>query len=538
MQLYKRLFVFATIMALLIVAGGSAAQDVKVVNIGLSSEPANLDIRNYNLTPSTFAVVWQIYEPLMYHDTRTDELIPGLAESFEQLDEDSYQFNLRQTTWHDGEPFNADDVVWSFSRTLDRIQQYGLNRETPVEKVDDYTVIIHTDGPRGPFLKQDLPLNMTILPEHILEPYYTEARNAEYEDTVDDEGNPVTAEQNRQAALRSIDRGENWTEPPYIGTGPFKFVSWVRGSQIVLEANEDYWGGAPNVDQLVYRFVEDATSRVIGLEAGDFDLILDVPDVDVPRLQQAENIEVLVSPGLGYQMLTMNQATPALSDARIRQAIAYAVDKDEILGLYGDLVTRTCAPLSVNSGFYNDSVNCFDYNPDRAMELLAEAGWDGSQTIQLKTISALADEALLIQQYLGDVGINVEIQEVDAASYYSEVRGGESELALYSFGNISDPDHMYWVFHTDTLGGAVFSYNNPTVNELLVAGQKMSDPQERLDTYNEAQRIIVDEDAVAVFMYSSAYLRAYRSDRLVGLQPMPRPTDVFYWLREVDIVGG
>src|SRR5690606_5960569 len=144
--------------------------------------------------------------------------------------------------------------------------------------------------------------------------------------------------------------------------------------------------------------------------------------------------------------------------------------------------------------------------------------------------------ALLIQQYLGDVGIDVAINEVDAATFRTTVRGTESELAIQGFGNVVDPDHMYWVFHTDTLGATIFSYQNDRVNELLADAQKLADPDVRLAMYTEAQDLIVDEDAAAVFLYSSADLRAYRSDRLVGIEPMPRPTDVFYWLRSADVV--
>jgi peptide/nickel transport system substrate-binding protein len=527
------------VMALfLTVTGLSVAQDEKVVTVGLAAEPGQIDPRNYTFTPSTFAVAYQIWEPLVYHDTTIDELIPGLAESWEILDEDSYQFNLRQgVTWHDGEPFNADDVVWSLTRTANRIAEYALDPAMPVEVIDDYTVIVNTDGPQGPFLKQNLALNIRILPEHILEPFYAEARAAEYEPTTDADGNEVSAEQVRDDTLFSIDRGDDWSEPEYVGTGPFKFGSWERGTEIVLEANEDYWGGAPNADKVVFRWVEEDTSRVIGLEAGDFDLILGVPENDVERLQGMGDIEVLISPGLNYHMLTMNQSVPALSDVRVRQAIAYAIDKDEITSLYGDLATRDCAPLSVNSGFYNTEVNCYDHDPDRARELLEEVGWDSSQTLQLKIISDMSDEALLIQQYLGDVGINIEIQEVDAGSYYSEVRGGESELAMYDWGNVVDPDHMYWVYTSTILGGRVFSYNNPAVDELLLQGQQTADVAQRRELYNEAQRIIVNEDTVGVNIYSSAELRAYRSDRLTGMEPMPRPTDVFYWLRSVDVAG-
>lgn len=535
-----RRFLLVTLLlgVMMMVSSITLGQDEKVVHIGLSEEPATLDHRNYSLTPSTFAVVWQIYEPLVYHDTRDDSLIPGLAESWEQLSETSYQFNLRQgVTWHDGEPFTADDVVWSYSRTPNRVAQYGLDPANPVEVIDDHTIIVNTDGPQGPFLRQNLALNMYILPEHILEPMYTEARAATYEESTDSEGNVITVEQALADALFSIDRGDNWQEPDQIiGTGPFKFVSFERGDEIVLEANDDYWGGRPNIDRLVYNFVEDANTRIIGLESGDFDLILDVPAFDVERLNTTENVEVLVSPGLGYMMLTMNQAVPALADPLVRKAVAYAIDQDEIVTLFEGLANRTCGPLSTLSGFYNDEVNCYTYDPDQARALLAEAEWDSNTIISLTTTSTEIDTALLIQQYLADVGMNVEINEVDAATFRTTVRGTESEMALQGFGNVVDPDHMYWVFSTSTLGGSIMSYENERVNQLLADAQKLADPDVRLPMYDEAQELIVDEDAVAVFLYSSADLRAYRTDRLTGIEPMPRPTDVTYWLRSADVI--
>lgn len=534
----RKVLVLLFSLALLasLTGGFVVAQDEKVVTIGLSAEPTTLDHRNYSLTASTFAVVWQLYEPLIYHDTRTDELLPGLAESWEQLDEDSYQFNLRQgVTWHDGEPFTADDVVWSFTRTENRRLQYGLAAENPVEKIDDHTVIINTDGPQGPFLRQNLALNMYVLAEHVMEPYYAESRAAAYEPTKDANGKDLSADDVKNAALMAIDRGDQWTEAPFIGTGPFKFVNWDRGTEIVLAANDDYWGGQPKVDKLVYRWVEDDNSRVIGLESGDFDIIINVPQAEVERLQGEENIGLIMSPGKGYSMLTMNQKVAALSDARIRQAIAYAIDKDEIAGLYENLVMRTCGPLSTSSPFYNANVNCFDYDPDQAKELLADAGWDPDQHLQLKITANLADEGLLIQQYLGDVGVSVDIQEVDAASYYQEVRAGESELALYSFGNVIDPDHIYWVFTTTPgLGGPIFSYENAHVNDILAQGQRSTDEATRKTIYNEAQQIIVEEDTVAVFLYSASILRGYRTDRVTGLDEMPLPTDIFYHFRTMD----
>ena len=544
MQRKLRFMIFVTLIfsVLLVLSGGVMAQDEKVATIALFQEPATLDHRNYALNPSTFAVVWQIYEPLVYHDTRTDELIPGLAESWEQLDEDSYQFNLRVTNWHDGEPFTAEDVAWSYTRTDNRVGQYGLDPENPVEIIDDHTIIVNTNGPQGPFLRQNLALNMYILPEHILEPFLADARVAEYEETTDDDGNVVTAEEVMQQTLFSIDRGDLWTEPEtFIGTGPFAYESWDRGQEIHLVANDDYWAGRPNIDRLIYRWVEDDTSRVIGLESGDFDMIIGVPTLDVERLQAEENIEVIISAGPNYRMLSMNQAVPALSDVRVRQAINYAVDQEEITSLYGNLASRTCGPLANISSFYNAEVNCYDLgsleaNQERARELLAEAGWDSSTTLTITITANDADEALLVQQYLDEVGINVEISEVDPATFRSTVRGGESELALNSWGNVVDPDHMYWVFSWSGLAETISGYQSETFNDLVITGQSSTDSAERFELYTEAQRVVVDDDSAAVFLYTLAELRAIRSDRLTGIESMPRPTDVFYFLRVADII--
>ena len=507
-------------------ADGAAASSITV---GLGTEPPNLDPRNYNYTAGTFAVAWQIFEPLVYHDTRTDELIPGLAESWEQIDPTTYEFKLRQdVTWHDGEPFTAEDVAWTLTRGPRPIQEFGLNQDKPVEVVDDHTIRVYTANPVGYFMVQSIALNLRIMPKHILGDWYADCQT-----TMTEQG--LAAESTGEVCTE-VEKNRVWTEN-IVGTGPFKFKSWEPGVNIVLAANQDYWGGAPKIDEVVFKWVEEEATRIINLESGEYDLILGVPDTDIERLETVDNITVLKSPGYGYDMITLNEAVPALADPRVRQAIAYAVDKQSLMKLFPGVVTRTCGPLSTHSSFYNSDVNCYDYNPDQAKALLAEAGWDANTTLTLKTPPNQQNEAQLIQRNLQDVGIKVDLLTVEAGAYYQEVRDGQSELALYGFSNIVDPDHMYWVFHKDWILGTASAYQNDTVSSLLEEGQTTTDQDQRRQIYNEAQQIIVDDDAAAVFLYSHDDVRAYRTDRLTGIEEMPLPTDVFYWLRSAEVTG-
>lgn len=538
MSTIKNYGIFLSSIALLVILAacgstqGEATSEeqasLKTITIGLGTEPANLDPRNYTFTPGSFAVSWQIFEPLVYHDTRTDELIPGLAESWEQLDSTTYEFKLRQgVTWHDGEPFTADDVAWTLTRGPRPIQEYLLDPANPVEIIDDHTLRVFTTDPVGYFMVQSIALNLRIMPEHILSEWYADCQVAMTEQGLQAES---TTE-----ICTEVEKNQVWTEN-LIGTGPFEFKSWQPGLNITLAANSDYWDGSPQVDELVFKWVEEDATRIINLEAGEYDLILGVSDTDIERLDTVENITLLKSPGYGYDMLTLNQAVPALADERIRKAIAYAVDKESLMKLFPGVVSRTCGPLSTRSAFYNAEVNCYDYDPEQAKTLLAEAGWDPITRLTLKTPPNQQNEAQLIQRNLQDVGLDIELLTVETGAYNQEVQDGQSELALYGFGNIVDPDHMYWVFHQDWILGQASAYQNETVSALLEQGQTITDQEERRQIYNEAQRIIVDDDAAAVFLYSHDYVRAYRNDRITGLQEMPRPTDIFYWLRSAEVI--
>ena len=531
------------------------AQPTRTVVIGLDAEPENLDPRNYNFNPATFAVSWRLFEPLLIHDTRRGALIPGLAERYEPLTPARYRFDLRQgVTWHDGQPFTADDVAWTLTRTPDRIKEYLLDPANPVEIIDRYTIIVNTAGEVGPFLLQTVALNWRILPRHIYEPLYAHYRamsDSELLQVLAAVGvAPGEGETPLERALFEVERGALWQEPTdangnplYIGTGPFRFRRWERGAQIVMTANDAYWGGRPHIDRLVWRWEADAAARLAALEAGDFDLILDAPESEIERLRADEDIEIIASPGLNYRALTLNLRTPALSDLRVRQAIAHAIDVDALVNLFPPgMATRTCAPLPASSPFNSDAALCYDHDPDKARALLDEAGWNPATALRLTITEGDLPEAAAIRDALAEVGVMVNLETVDRDTHRLVVTQGRAEMALYTFANVVDPDHMYWVFHGDWLGagkaagaGGIFGYDDPDVNAWTVQGQTTADPEARRQAYDQAQRKIA-QDLPAIFLYSRAEITAYRADRLAGVTAMPRPTDVFYWLATADVI--
>lgn len=438
----------------------------KVV-IAIGGDPSTLDPQ-YADDGNERAVNDNIYEMLLFRDPKTMEIGPGLAESWKQVDPTTWEFKLRQgVKFHNGEPFNAEAVVFSVKRIIDpafKSEQLSFVATLKDAKaVDDYTVQIITDGP-DPILPARLSW-MKIVP-----PKYT-AENAK-----DFPNNPV-------------------------GTGPYKFVEWKKGDHITLVANEEYWGGAPKIKDVIIRPIPEEATRLAALKAGEVDLVRGlIPEYvqDVPKSAYI--------PGLEFPWIRINANKGKLADVRVRQALNYAVDKDALAqSLYLGYAVPADGQILTKGHFgYNPNVKAYPYDPDKAKALLKEAGAEGL-TVELVGESGrwLKDKELIeaVAGQLTEVGINVQVKIVEWSAWLDLLFAGAEkapDLQFSSHDNVLlDADRtLSALFHSK---GSQAAYSNPEVDKLVDEGRTETDVTKREEMYHKVVQIVHDE-AACIFL--------------------------------------
>lgn len=330
----------------------------------------------------TYRVTTQMFDRLVMMDNDMN-LVPGLAESWEVIDDTTTVFHLRQgVKFHNGEEMTSEDVKYSLERC---IANPGVNYNyLIIESItcdDDYTVTIKTSAPFNALLYR-LSLDAASI------------------------------------ICKSADTSaEEFNKNP-VGTGPFKFVSWELGGDVVLEAFEDYWGGAPAVKRVIFRTIPEALNRTIGLETGEVDLAYDLGITDLESLADNASVTTLTSPSTTVWYVGMNVQKAPFDNEKVRQAVAYALDPQGYIDLVfsGEATPAnyTMLPPSVD-GYVSD---CSDYscNVEKAKELLAEANWDPNTVIKAVyyyTDQATVDLMTAVQAYLADVGIKMEFELVE-----------------------------------------------------------------------------------------------------------------------------
>jgi peptide/nickel transport system substrate-binding protein len=462
--------------------------------IGASNEPNTMD-PHYSIGRHTEVFHVNIYDSLIKRDV-DNEFFPGLAESWENLDERTWQFSLREgVTFHNGDPFTADDVEFTITRILDPETQANtaiqLSTISHAEVIDDYTVNIVTHEPDVMVLARLTELYGVILPKN-----YVEEVGAE-----------VVAQ-----------------NP--IGTGPFQFVEWATNERIVLEANPDYWRGRANVDRVTVRPILDDSTRISALQAAEVDMINAVPFVRIPELENDPEIEVktAASPRIFYVNIDPREAP--FDDVRVRQAMNYAVDVeaiiDSILMGYGNQLATV---INTQSFGYDQSIEPYPYDPDRARELLTEAGYpDGFETQFDAFTGSIADHSRIAEavvEYLRQVGINAEMNMMEFGAFGPLRLGNQlAPLWIYSFGNWAAMEA--YVLEWMTMGDASAFYQNDELDALIEEYNVTFDEDERLEIASEMQRIL-KEDAGFIYLLEGEQVFAMRSH----VSYDPRPDEMF-----------
>jgi peptide/nickel transport system substrate-binding protein len=466
------------------------------LDIVVQPEPPSLMLGLVQNGP-TQLVAGDIYEGLLQYDTDLDPQ-PLLAESWE-ISEDglTYTFHLRDgVTWHDGEPFTADDVVFSadvFLRETHARLRSSLAYVESITAPDPLTVVFQLKEPFGPFISVFETGTMPMVPKHI------------YEGT---------------------DFATNEMNATPIGTGPFKFEAWEKGSFIHLVKNEDYYvDGLPYLDEVYYRVIPDAASRAVAFETGEVDVLPggSVENWDVPRLTEMEGV---CSTGSGWEFFAphawmwLNNREGPTSDVRFRQAVMYAMDRnfqrDVVWNGFGTVAT---GPVSSKTNFYSDDVTIYDYNPDKAKELLEEMGYDGEpvRLLPLPYGETWQRWAEAIRQNLTEVGINVEIDSTDVAGWNEKTSQWDYDMAftyLYQYGDPALGVSRNYTSDQISKGSPwnnVEGYENAELDEKWFSAATMISPEDRQAAYNEIQKEIVDDVPVA-WLLELEFPTIYRCD--------------------------
>ncbi|WP_073239623.1 ABC transporter substrate-binding protein [Desulforamulus putei] len=489
----------------------------KVFVFAQGADPRGLDPAYVDDGESANPIV-NIYDGLVRYKPGSTEIEPALATEWSASpDGKEWTFKLRQgVKFHDGTPFNADAVVFSVSRQLppQRTNEmpyasFTFGPVQKVEKVDDYTVKFILSEPYAPFLAN---LAMALAA-------------------------PIVS----PAAVQKY--GKDFIEHP-VGTGPFKFVEWKKGQQIVLEANKEYWDGAPKIDKLVYKIVKENSVRASELRTGSIQAMNGVDPNDVKMLEDA-GFTVIKNPGMNINYLAFFCNKKPFDNPKLRLAVAHAINRENLINyLYQGLAELPNSMLPSFMPGHDKTLKAPEYNPEKAKQLLAEAGYPNGLKVTLLTYSTVrpynpvgGDKlAAAIQADLRKVGIDVQIKSYPWKEYkevYTPEIVKEGDFMLYGWiGDNGDPDNFLSLLETkeikSTLNAA--KYSNKKVDELLVKGRTARTQEERNAAYSELQKI-VQEEAPWVFLSHSKDMAAV-SKNVVGFDL--HPVGVVYF-RNVDI---
>lgn len=489
--------------------------DASVLRYAVASSPKGLFSPLLSNTTYDNNVNSLIYSPLILLD-ENNEYKPGLAEKYEFSDDQlTVTFHLRKDVkWHDGEPFTADDVLFTFTSMAD--PNYTGSRFNEISKIagaQDYH-----DG------KSDSISGIKVIDENTISFTYTEVFAPSLSNF--SQRGIIPKHIWSKVNIADWDNASDILNKP-IGTGPYKFVEFKPDQYVELERNEDYFGGAPKIEKFVFK-VTNTETELSELAKGDLDVVTltSTKEEDFKMLKDA-GMKIEEKPSANYQFMTMNSNKEFFKDKKVRQAITYAINREgmvkSLIGEHGQVVN---APISLAGWAYPESgLNTYDYNVDKAKELINEAGWsENNGALEKDGVKFEVDmlvptgnkvreqSATIIQQNLKDVGIIVNISTMDIGSAMAKTHGeGDYDMGLFGFTLEVDPGDAdrYWA--SSIANGSQFNFSNfinTKSDELLDKATKTIDRNERKEIYAEWGKLI-NEEAPYVFLYSQNDIRAY-----------------------------
>ncbi len=496
--------------------GEASDEDLDPDNLVIAtlSDAEAMDPHGSNDVPSS-AVQTNIFESLLAQDEDM-ELQPLLATEWEATEDDVWTFQLRDdVTFHDDSEFNADVVKANFDRVLDedigspRAFLYEMVEEVVV--VDDYTVEFHTEFPFAPLPAHIAHSGGGIISQEAIEEDYAQ---------MEDGGQP----------------GDYINENP-VGTGFFEFEEWNPGSEVVLTRNDDYWGEPAGVEQVTFSVSPEDLTRIGELETGAADIIFPVSPSDTERIEDTEGVDLYTQESLSLSYIGFNMQKEPFDDPQVRQALSMAINKEDLLeGVLDGTGSPAVGPIGDNVFGFSDAVDELEYDPERAQELLAEAGYEDGfdTTIWTNDSRERMDVAELVQAQLSVIGVNAEIEVLEWGAYLDNTAEGEHDMFILGWVTVTgDADYgMYALFHSSQHGAAGNRsfMDNAELDEILDEARREQDEETREQLYEDAMEILVEE-APMLYLYHTDYLVGVR-DEVQGFWKHPNG---LYQLHEVTI---
>ena len=467
---------------------GTASADS--LRIGTGAEPTSVDPHFWTGFPN-IQLGMMIFDHLIIPDKRY-QMSPGLAVSWKRLDDKTWEFKLRQgVKWHDASPFTADDVIFTFKRAPDAgVKQFAqfVKGRDPV-KVDDYTIHIKTPGP-----------------------------------------DPLVPNNMMGFAIVSKKHGEKATTDDYnagkgtVGTGPYKFVEWVKGDRLALDDNPDYWGTKPKWDMVIMKPITTGPSRVASLLSGEVDLIDYVPTADIAKLKKDAKVTVSQAPSsrvLFWELDVSRDVSPyvfaadgkpmfpnPLRDWRVRKAISMAIDRQAIVERIMDGNAVVANQLLAREFFgYDPSIKGDAYDPEGAKKLLKDEGYGDFTMVVHGPNDRYDNDAQIVEavaQMLSRIGITAKVETMSKSAYFTRAEADTPEVSISLGANSSStgesPNPLQTFCHSRWIGtgyGAASRprYANSRLDKIIEGSLVTVDDGKRLKLLHEAMQICVRDAA-------------------------------------------
>jgi peptide/nickel transport system substrate-binding protein len=463
------------------------------VVVALESAPAGLDPR-FTTDANSSLVGALVTDGLTGSDARGDT-IPGLAE-WERSSPTEYRFRIRtDARFSDGTPVTAADVVATYRSVLDPAlgspKREALSTVTTLAAPDSHTVVIGLREPSAPFLEAT---NLGILPARLT----------------------------GQGPLPAL---------TVVGSGPFRVAALLDGGGVDLVPNAHALGGRSQLARLRFRVVPDGVVRALELANGGVHLVQNALEPDLlPWLAARPELEVVTAPGTAFQYLGINFHDPRLADRRVRQALAFAIDRESIVHhVLRDSARPATGLLPPDHWAYEGDVARYRYDPSRASELLRAAGLGPDVDLTLRrfsyktsTVELRRRIAEVFQHQLGAIGLGLDVRSYEWATFYSDIRRGNFELYSLVWVGVRDPDIYYRIFHSrmqPPLGTNRGAYANPDLDALVTAARATDDRAERRRLYGAVQRLVAEDLPVVPLWWADNVVVKNRA--LQGFQPAP-----------------